>query len=577
MLKAIRSDKSGFKSVFFKSGLNVIISDTTTTSTKKDTRNGTGKSSLIDILHFCLGANIESDTTLSKKEMEDYTFLVDIDLLGQEYTISRSIANPSKITVSGDLARLGFASVNGKSISVAIPEFRILMGRVMFGLPEKETEYTPTFRALISYFIRRLNHGGSLNPFENSAKQRPWDSQICNAYLLGLNWEDARRFQKLKDKEGHLDNLKEIIREKLIPEMSEDVGELETEKVRLDESVSELKKRIATFKVHKNYREIEQEANVLTERIHTLANQNYEINRSVSLYQDSLEAESAPERQNLEILYNEAKITLPGMIKKNLDEARRFHESLISNRKSFLTNEIINLKSNISANEAKIEKMDDKRAEKMNILQTHGALSEYTLLTEQYAGILSNAITLAKKIEELKKFNQGKNAVKAEKVQLQNIALTNHQEIKEVWEEDIRLFNDYSLKLYDSPGNLIINIGPSGFKFEIRILRGDSQGFTKMKIYCYDLVLGTLWSKHDTSPGFIVHDSAIFDGVDSRQVAHALELAADIPGKEGYQYICCMNSDAIPTEQFSEGFSIDGFIRLRLNDTEGGSLFGFRF
>lgn len=578
MLRAIRSDKPGFKSAVFKSGLNLVVSDTTLSSTKKDTRNSTGKSSLIDILHFCLGANVDANSTLSKKELQDYSFSIDLDILGEQYTISRSISDPSKIQISGNVAKLGFANSKDKDqVSTSVPDFRTLMGKMMFGLPKKETAYTPTFRALISYFVRRLSRGGSHNPFENFVKQPTWDMQVNNAYLLGLNWEDAERFQKLKDKEKRLENLKEIIREKIIPEMSEDIGKLESEKVRLDESVSELKNRITNFKVHENYKEIELEANTLTEKIHRITDLNFELRRSISLYLNSLEAESAPETEYLEMLYQEAKITLPEIVKKNLNDARTFHSSLISNRKTFLTHEIKKLESIISENDANIKMLSEKRAEKMGILRTHGALSEYTLLTEQYSSMLSKATTLSQKIDELKRFNQGKNAVKAEKVQLENRALENHQEIKEIWQDEIKLFNTYSMKLYESPGDLIININQTGFKFDIRILRGEGQGFGKMKIFCYDLVLGTLWTKREFSPGFIVHDSSIFDGVDGRQVAHALELASELSSKEGFQYICCMNSDAIPKAELSPGFSIDEFIRLRLDDTESGALFGFRF
>jgi uncharacterized protein YydD (DUF2326 family) len=48
--------------------------------------------------------------------------------------------------------------------------------------------------------------------------------------------------------------------------------------------------------------------------------------------------------------------------------------------------------------------------------------------------------------------------------------------------------------------------------------------------------------------------------------------------KYGFQYILTLNSDALPTEDFSANFGIDGFIRLVLTDTDpSGGLFGFRY
>lgn len=77
---------------------------------------------------------------------------------------------------------------------------------------------------------------------------------------------------------------------------------------------------------------------------------------------------------------------------------------------------------------------------------------------------------------------------------------------------------------------------------------------------------------------FLIHDSTIFDGVDPRQRAHALELAAAMSEKYGFQYICTLNSDMVPANDFSPDFDFERLIRIRLTDTDaGGSLLGFRY
>jgi len=45
--------------------------------------------------------------------------------------------------------------------------------------------------------------------------------------------------------------------------------------------------------------------------------------------------------------------------------------------------------------------------------------------------------------------------------------------------------------------------------------------------FCYDLMLARLWPARPATPGFLIHDSTIFDGVDERQRALALDLAAN--------------------------------------------------
>jgi len=84
--------------------------------------------------------------------------------------------------------------------------------------------------------------------------------------------------------------------------------------------------------------------------------------------------------------------------------------------------------------------------------------------------------------------------------------------------------------------------------------------------------------KRGRSPGFLVHDSHLFDGVDERQVGKALWLGKALAEKHGFQDIVTMNTDDVPRE-VPAGFKVeDHALPVRLTDaTEDGGLFGFRF
>jgi len=48
--------------------------------------------------------------------------------------------------------------------------------------------------------------------------------------------------------------------------------------------------------------------------------------------------------------------------------------------------------------------------------------------------------------------------------------------------------------------------------------------------------------------------------------------------KYQFQYICCLNTDMVPTSEFSAGFEHTAAVRLRLTDNDpSGSLLGFRY
>jgi hypothetical protein len=123
----------------------------------------------------------------------------------------------------------------------------------------------------------------------------------------------------------------------------------------------------------------------------------------------------------------------------------------------------------------------------------------------------------------------------------------------------------------------LIDVGENGFSFGVEIDRKGSTGISNMEIFCYDLMLAETWAARRPGSITLVHDSNLFADVDDRQVAAALELAAQKAEAVGFQYICTFNSDKLPTNEFSKGFDIDSFTRLRLTDeTEDGGLLGIR-
>ena len=73
-----------------------------------------------------------------------------------------------------------------------------------------------------------------------------------------------------------------------------------------------------------------------------------------------------------------------------------------------------------------------------------------------------------------------------------------------------------------------------------------------------------LLQTHGALEGFSLLQSRVY----SRQRARALEYAHKRALEHNFQYICAINSDMIPYEDFEEGFEIGQFVRLTLGDKE---------
>lgn len=578
----VRANQPTFREVTFQPGFNVILAERTIQSTQKDSRNGLGKSMLIEIISFCLGAKPEK-AGLGCEALRDWSFTLDMHLHGQPVSVTRETKEAGKVLIDGDTTRWPIPP--GKDKKTGRPALKVadwigVLGNLMFGLPLGgfDSNYAPTSRSLISYFIRRGKDAYSI-AFEHYRKQKEWDKQVNNAFLLGLAWEDASEWQKLRDKKSALEELKKAQKTGLISElMNGSLGELEALKVRLETVVRQGEMSVVSFRVHEQYHELEATADRISKEINSTANQIVAERQLLGNYQASLS--DIPERDvdDVVAVYEEAGVFFPDTSRKRLEDVKEFHRTLIENRRRFLSSEITRLRQSLERAEVNQRRLDDDRASVMGVLQGHGALDQFMQLQRVHAENVAQLRAIETQIGTVRKIEEGKGNLRIEEELLRKKARNDLDDHKPQREKAIQIFNGNSEVLYESPGNLVIDLGASGFKYDIEILRSRSGGIGNMKILCYDLMLAELWSERCPSPQLFIHDSILFDGVDERQVAHALELAEKRSRECGFQYICTLNSDTIPAEDFSDGFDINAFVRLTLTDkTPSGSLLGIRY
>ena len=113
-----------------------------------------------------------------------------------------------------------------------------------------------------------------------------------------------------------------------------------------------------------------------------------------------------------------------------------------------------------------------------------------------------------------------------DKADLADLAAHDHEERRDIWNTPVRLFNLNSQALYRAAGHLVIDTTDSGLKFNIEISKSGSDGISKMKIFCFDLALLEFTAGRGLPIDFLVHDSEMYDGVDSRQRAAAIQRAS---------------------------------------------------
>ncbi|MGE5784842.1 MAG: ABC-three component system protein, partial [Myxococcales bacterium] len=325
---------------------------------------------------------------------------------------------------------------------------------------------------------------------------------------------------------------------------------------------------------------LEREASRLTQQLGTLSDDNTLDQRYLAELEEASTNETTPPPDDLDELYRQAGVVLPGTVKKRFDDVKAFHESVLRNRRSYLFAETQATKERISERNKEKDRIDLRRSEIMSILTSSGALEHFTALQGELSKTEAQLEVLRQKHETAEALESGGIRLKSERTRLVERLRQDYEEEEKVIEDAILTFNSISSALYDveASGKLTLTPTENGPEIDPRIPGAKSKGVNNMQIYCFDMMLMVLSLKRGRSPGFLVHDSHLFDGVDERQVGKALALGRSLAEQHGFQYLVTMNTDDIPKE-VPAGFSVrDYALPVTLTDaTEDGGLFGLRF
>ena len=580
MIHSITANQPSFRRVELAPGLNVILADRTEESSRKDTRNGLGKSTLIEIIHFCLGARVRRGGGLAIPALEDWAFTMEMSIGDDRIAITRAVASPNSVVVAGlsnewpDLPSADLMEVR----SFTQAQWRAFLGRALFSLPSADApKYNPSFRSLISYFVRR-GHDAFGDPFTHSRHQKVWDKQLHMALLLGLEWRHAVQWQAIRDRQADQEKLRELVDRDAVPHLGGSVGELEAERVTLAQEIEDASRALESFRVHPEYESIRHEADQLTEELHRGVNENVVASRRLSLYRKAVESEETPSADSIEDVYEEMGVVFSRQVRRSLAEAREFYGRVVRDRRRFLRKEISRLENRIAETDGRIRELTESRARLLEILSTHGALEEMVKRQERHVGRCRDLERVKEQIERRRRMDSEERRVARERAELADLAARDHEERRDLWNAPVRLFNLNSQALYRVPGRLVIDTTDSGLKFNIEISKSGSDGIGKMKIFCLDLALLEFSAGRGLRIDFLAHDSEMYDGVDSRQRAAAIQRAAEVADATETQYVCALNSDMVPYDDFREGFEFDEHVRLRLTDGDpDGTLLGMVF
>lgn len=577
MILEVSSSLPNFKSFKFQRGLNIILAERHVTSSVRDTRNGTGKTSFIEMIHFLLADRKQGASDFHRPELSGESFSASF---GE--SIERGM-QVSKRVIEGTEA----LTVDG--VETERSDLRSRLSNDWFQLEAQvlDEKYSPTFGALLAYFVRKERNGGFANAVQNSAPQKPWDTQVNLAYLLGLDWRLPQSLQLKKDDKKDADELFKMLKKGLLDQFGLDPQRMQARFDILESEIERKKEEIRTAEVVDDYRGRETTANSLTIQIRNLNEQNLaDLNLIEDIEAAIEEITETTDDRSLERLYKEVGILFPQQVAHRFEQVQSFHATVARNRKSHLDSEKAEANRRLKERKVQISSLQSSLKEHLNVLRSGVAIERYAALQSELNDLEREAADLKVQIPRIRDVTTRRNQLKAEIDRIVDLIGLDVIERTDARVAATRLFAEISLELYDEPGELSLNRskGVGGLIIDTNIRGKKSGGKSHMQVFCFDLMLAIVAKQNSKFPGFLIHDSHIFDGVDGRQIGLALDVARRKCEEHGIQYIVAMNSDdleKISAEEEASGekiFDAEPYINpTRLADDETGGLFGIRF
>ncbi|MCU0733109.1 MAG: DUF2326 domain-containing protein, partial [Hyphomonas sp.] len=448
MIHGLSSDLPTFKRIGFRTGLNILLAEKSTGATDRQSRNGAGKTSLVELVHFLFGGSVDKDSIFRSQALACYSFEARVDLGGAVIDVARSGAKPSRIQIDGNTSAWPIAPTldfkTGESV-FSNDNWRAALGALLFRLnpdigDEASGRFRPTFRSLFSYLARRQNSGGFLSPTQHSSKQQDWDQQVAVSYLLGLDAGVPQQFQEVRTREKAMSELRKAAKEGTLGHYFGTAADLRTRMTIAEARARRLHQQLDAFNVVPEYAGLEQEASQITRDISLLNDENTADRELILQLETAIDSELPPAITSLDRLYREAGVVLPGSVGKRFEEVEAFHEAVVKNRRSHLTSEVHAAQERIRSRDKTREQLDARRRQLMGILQSGGALEHYAALQQEAARAEADAEGLRQRLSTAEQIESTKAELDMERARLLKTLQDDHHEREAIIAEAILVF-----------------------------------------------------------------------------------------------------------------------------------------
>lgn len=553
--------KSGeaIREIPFHKGINLIVDE----SDGQVTGNSVGKTTVLKLVDFCLGAKPKIIYEDPENKKEIYTLV-------KNYLVENKISVFLYLTEDLDDEQARSVVIERNFLS------RKNIVRKIDGEPYSESEFEdkltelffpsqvgkkPTFRQIISHNIRYsdLSVSNTLKTLDKYTSDAEYETLYL--FLLGCDFSKGSTKQEILQKIQQENTFKKRI------EKVQTKSAYESALALIEIEIKDLDKKKSALNVNENFEEDLNNLNKLRYGINLISKDIGNLNIRRNLIEETKgelsSAASKIDLAQLEIIYNQASSNIDGL-QKTFEDLVVYHNQMVEERITYISKELPIIKKKINSKSEDLKKLLKREREIADLVSKSSSFEELESLIADLNAKYRDKGEYESIINQLDEVEKNIKTYESELNDIDKELFSD--EFEAIVKQQVNKFNEhfsatsealygekYALK-YDKVVN---KKGQKLYKFSA-FNTNFSSGKKQGEISCFDIAY-TLFADEENIPcmHFLLNDK--------KELMHDNQLLkiADLVNKNGLQFVASILKDKLPNELDNEDYFI---VKLSEND-----------
>ena len=574
--KLYSNKKEIFPDITFRDGLNVVFASVSKNITN-NASHSLGKTTLIDVINFCLLKQIDKHHILKKECFTEFVFYLEIQCETEKYvTIKRPAIGQVSITETTEPFReTSEEEQTWLFDKLALKKAKTKLDQLI--CPKSISTSGFTYRNGLRYCFRNQTQYENTFRVNNSRE----DDSRWAPYLASIIGINAKTVDEKYKSNKRIESLKNAIKE--IQNIPTESGQsLEAEITQIEASVRRMKVELDKFDFKRSDENVSEELiNEVSENVSSMVSQVYSLDQKISAINKSLNTEFSFEIDKVLELFKEVEIFFPSSLEKSYNDLINLNKDMSIGRKERL----VKTKKKILGERKTIkENLDSERSKQQTlskILVQKDAFEKYKQLQNRLIDEETRVAVLKERLEKIDLASELKDKLKNEKNEQDTVAKELEKETKvrgniqltkavTIFSEIVDKVLNFSAFFYtetNKEGNIQFKIG---LQDQTSVNEGFS--YTRALSAIFDITLLILHSNSDFYR-FCYHDG-LLESLDDRLKLKLISEWRQFSTKHSLQFIITvLDSDLPLIDDKKEYFSDDEIIRELHDRGDDGRLF----